>query len=184
MDDEKKSTTISSLFNFSKYSLTTIHILVELICFLVIFLYIRRNVRKLQNQIDDLTSIIQQQQEMLHIHHKILNNNPVVTITDTNNISELFNIPFKNNHIVEKENTIVEKVIDDEKHIIKEVVDETVNEVINEVVNEVVDDKQNTLTDEDIEHEIEQEMQELKQEEEKQDDDKSSSYKKKNRRRH
>ena len=162
MDDEKKSTTMSSLFNFSKYSITTIHILVELICFLVIFLYIRRNVRRLQNQIDDLTSIIQQQQEMLHTHHKLLNNHPIITISEkTDNISYIFNIPFQKDPSPPPSQTIIPSPPEQE---------------------ELKQDP--PLTSEDIEQELVNEIQELKEEEEKHLSEDDSPSKKKNRRRH
>jgi hypothetical protein len=51
---------------------TIIHIAVEIFCLLLIFMYIRRNTRRLQNQIDDLTRIIQEQQEIIHLHQKQL----------------------------------------------------------------------------------------------------------------
>lgn len=140
MNDEQKSIPISSLFNFSKYSITTIHILIELVCFLVIFLYIRRNVRKLQNQIDDLTTIIQQQQEMLHTHNKLLmSNSPIIIETD--NLSDIFNIPLQNNKPPSQ--TIIEKQHDEP---------------------EIIPSPQPPpLTEEAIEQELVEEMQELKQ---------------------
>jgi len=149
MNDEQKSIPISSLFNFSKYSITTIHILIELVCFLVIFLYIRRNVRKLQNQIDDLTTIIQQQQEMLHTHNKLLmNNTPIITITETDNLSDIFNIPLQNNTPPPSQ-TIIEKQQEEAEVI-----------------------PPPPLTEEAIEQELVEEMQELKQDLVKDDDEK------------
>lgn len=178
MNDEKKSPAISSLLNFSKYSVTTIHILVELICFLVIYLYIRRNVRKLQNQIDDLTSIIQQQQEIIHVHQKILNSQhiPQSAVGTGNDTSfEVFHIPINISDPQPPSQTIIEE--------------QTPPPVENQSLPE---EPQKPLTEEAIEQVLIQEMQELKQEEEKQDDDEddsvspsgSSNNKKKNRRRH
>lgn len=68
---EAKTNVFSSSMLFMKHP-TIIHIAVETFCLLLIFMYIRRNTKRLQNQIDDLTRIIQEQQEIIHLHQKQL----------------------------------------------------------------------------------------------------------------
>lgn len=60
----------STLFSF--YSPKYLHMIVEFIFFLILMLYVRRSHQRLQNQILDLKSIIQKQQEMLHHHQQLL----------------------------------------------------------------------------------------------------------------
>lgn len=59
-------------FAFSFKNPQAIHILVETFCLLVIVMYIRKNVRRLQDQIDDLKALVQKQQETLHLHQQLL----------------------------------------------------------------------------------------------------------------
>jgi hypothetical protein len=60
-----------------------LHILVELLLLLIIMLYVRRNVGRLQRQIDDLKAIVQKQQETLNLHEKILRGNPQPSLVTT-----------------------------------------------------------------------------------------------------
>lgn len=48
-----------------------LHVVVEVVCAILIVAYVRRSTRHLQDQIRDLNKIVQQQQEMLHLHHRI-----------------------------------------------------------------------------------------------------------------
>lgn len=57
---------------FSFRNPQTLHILIESFCFLVVGMYVRKNVKRLQNQIDDLRTLVQQQQEMLYLHQQLL----------------------------------------------------------------------------------------------------------------
>lgn len=61
-----------SAFSFSFHNPQYLHILVEAFLLIVIFMYIRKNVRRLQHQIEDLKSIVQKQQETLHLHQQLL----------------------------------------------------------------------------------------------------------------
>ena len=49
-----------------------LHIVVEVVCAILIVAYVRRSTRRLEAQIRDLNQIVQQQQEMIHMHHRIL----------------------------------------------------------------------------------------------------------------
>jgi hypothetical protein len=49
-----------------------IHILIECLLLIVIVMYMRRNFQRLQNQIQDLKSLVKQQQETLHLHQQLL----------------------------------------------------------------------------------------------------------------
>jgi hypothetical protein len=49
-----------------------IHILIECFLLIVIVMYMRRNFQRLQNQIQDLKSLVKQQQETLHLHQQLL----------------------------------------------------------------------------------------------------------------
>lgn len=49
-----------------------LHIVVEAVCAILIVAYVRRSTRRLEAQIRDLNQIVQQQQEMIHMHHRIL----------------------------------------------------------------------------------------------------------------
>jgi len=62
---------------------TYIHIAVEVVCFIVLFSIIHRKTRRLETQLKDLQKIIQEQQEMLHLHHHILSTS---NLLPTNNV--------------------------------------------------------------------------------------------------
>jgi hypothetical protein len=64
-----------SAFSFSFHNPQYLHILIEAFLLIVIFMYIRKNVRRLQHQIEDLKSIVQKQQETLHLHQQLLQSN-------------------------------------------------------------------------------------------------------------
>jgi hypothetical protein len=61
-----KSSSIKKYFSY-------IHIIIEILCFLILLIYIIRSFKNMQNQISDLTIIIQQQQKILHEHSKLMN---------------------------------------------------------------------------------------------------------------
>ena len=62
-------------FSFSFHNPQYLHILIEAFLLIVIFMYIRKNVRRLQHQIEDLKAIVQKQQETLHLHQQLLQSN-------------------------------------------------------------------------------------------------------------
>lgn len=49
-----------------------VHIAVEVVCLLLIVGYVRRSTQRLQDQVRELSQVVQQQQEMLHMHQQIL----------------------------------------------------------------------------------------------------------------
>lgn len=87
-----------------------VHIAIELGCLLVLVIYVRRSTRRLEDQIRDLNQIVQQQQEMIHTHQKILQRygwgtsstakatpNLEVEISD---LSKMFRVPFAGEEVV------------------------------------------------------------------------------------
>lgn len=153
---------------YSKY----IHVIIETLCFMTIMMYIRKNIRKLQDQINDLNKIIQQQQEMLFIHQQLLKerSTPSLNIIDSstqhsflshNDPSEfatMFTVPFQTpqeNPLLESER--IEEVVVDTEPPLSRIEEE---ELEDEKKQEEVEQKIN------IEKELENEIQELKMEEE------------------
>lgn len=156
---------------YSKY----IHVIIETLCFITIMMYIRKNIRKLQDQINDLNKIIQQQQEMLFIHQQLLKERspPSLNIidnttqhsflshSDPSEFATMFTVPFQTS----QENPILEsdrfEVLDQEPLSLSKIEEE--EEELEDDKEEVVEVVQPKLN---IEEELENEIQELKMEEE------------------
>lgn len=168
MEENKKG---YSVF-LSKYSITTIHIIVEILCLFVIFLYIRRNINRLQNQINDLSVILQEHQKTLHTHHQLLtesNNNP-----NFDSITTLFQMPLNTNPSTLIPNSKIEELDNIEEIISKE--DTKIPSQSKDQKKKEEEQEKKIKSEENLEEELKNEIQELKEEENKNNNNRKKKH--------
>ena len=174
MEENKKG---YSVF-LSQYSITTIHVIVEILCLFVIFLYIRRNINRLQNQINDLSVILQEHQKTLHTHHQLLtesNNNP-----NFDSITTLFKMPL---NTTTTPSTLIPNNKIEELDVVDNHGEEIIveNDEINIPVSKEEKKKEEEEPEENLEEELKDEIQELKEEENKNKNDNRNNNNRKKR---
>ena len=159
-----------------------VHIAIELGCLLVLVIYVRRSTRRLEDQIRDLNQIVQQQQEMIHTHQKILQRygwgtsstakatpNLEVEISD---LSKMFRVPFAGEEVVILPHPTLSTPPSSEPYADQTIVEEVVPppptpESSSSCPDEEAEADADAPTTPSIEDEIAEEIQELVEEEKK-----------------